>query len=683
MKEFMNKKRKRKAFTIVELVIVIAVIAILATVLVPTFSSIVDKAQDSAALQEARNKYLEIYADDIADGVLDMKSPTANLTAGGNDADGKWTYYTDGSGNVANFTYTTKNGITVAFDGKNDWKVNGQSQSGGSNNHTHTEVIDKAVNPTCTDTGLTEGKHCSACDTVTVAQTTVAALGHTYNNLTCMDCGDKVVDNDVKAYLTFDGNVTDSSNNYIPKASTGLSFDEGYWEQGADLSDGHTKIEGLTPSEDSFTLSLWIKKPAKEYIDDPVIVGNKDWDNPEDKGFILSWDASAENRLVLNVGDGTNRADIRYVLPDSIIEDQWIHIVVVAEAGEKACIYVNFTLIPDEFTDGGRDGPNPGSDVLLSDAFSGMNDLYIGQDGTGEYDDSLNATIDEFIYFDGALTAEDVAELADYYREDYSEDDGGVLKVMSFNVYYDNSNKQGVIDQITQYMPDSFGVQEATKEWMTTLGINLSLYNYAYVGDGRGTDNDISQSEYNAVFYRKDKFNCLGSGTKWLSKTPDKQSKDENLTHFRIVTWAVLERKSDGKKYIHANTHLDDSTDEVRLAQAGYLLGILAKLSEDYPGVPIILTGDFNTDWQKKDDEKIKAVFDLIAEAGYVNAASVSLDGDEPELTTWHGNKNASETIDFAFVREDDFTVLHYNVCDERNPAPSDHYALYFEFAFK
>lgn len=43
----------------------------------------------------------------------------------------------------------------------------------------HTEAVDKAVEPTCTETGLTEGKHCSVCSAVLVEQKVVPAKGHT------------------------------------------------------------------------------------------------------------------------------------------------------------------------------------------------------------------------------------------------------------------------------------------------------------------------------------------------------------------------------------------------------------------------------------------------------------------------------------------------------------------------
>lgn len=47
-------KLNKKGFTIVELVIVIAVIAILAAVLIPTFSTVIENANRSTALQEAK-----------------------------------------------------------------------------------------------------------------------------------------------------------------------------------------------------------------------------------------------------------------------------------------------------------------------------------------------------------------------------------------------------------------------------------------------------------------------------------------------------------------------------------------------------------------------------------------------------------------------------------------------------
>ena len=61
----------------------------------------------------------------------------------------------------------------------------------------HTVVTDEAVEPTCTATGLTEGKKCSVCGEILTAQEEIPAKGHSYDNgvvttqPTCTEKGEK------------------------------------------------------------------------------------------------------------------------------------------------------------------------------------------------------------------------------------------------------------------------------------------------------------------------------------------------------------------------------------------------------------------------------------------------------------------------------------------------------------
>jgi len=61
-------KRLKRAFTITELVIVIAVIAILAAVLIPTFMNVTKKAQQSADNQLVKNLNTVLKAESVTDG---------------------------------------------------------------------------------------------------------------------------------------------------------------------------------------------------------------------------------------------------------------------------------------------------------------------------------------------------------------------------------------------------------------------------------------------------------------------------------------------------------------------------------------------------------------------------------------------------------------------------------------
>ena len=120
------KKLNKKGFTIVELVIVIAVIAILAAVLIPTFATVIDKANRSAAIQAAKNDYTEDLAsfdgiyplgktvDDTYDG------PDTDETADYQDLKGQIVFGADGA--VAGYrTKTAVNGYFASYTPDGGW----------------------------------------------------------------------------------------------------------------------------------------------------------------------------------------------------------------------------------------------------------------------------------------------------------------------------------------------------------------------------------------------------------------------------------------------------------------------------------------------------------------------------------------------------------------------------------
>ena len=60
-------KKTNKGFTLVELIIVIAVIGVLAAILIPTFANVIDKANRKSAFSDAKNA-LQIFLAENTDG---------------------------------------------------------------------------------------------------------------------------------------------------------------------------------------------------------------------------------------------------------------------------------------------------------------------------------------------------------------------------------------------------------------------------------------------------------------------------------------------------------------------------------------------------------------------------------------------------------------------------------------
>ncbi len=255
-------------------------------------------------------------------------------------------------------------------------------------------------------------------------------------------------------------------------------------------------------------------------------------------------------------------------------------------------------------------------------------------------------------------------------RDIYNKADGAV-RIMSFNVlserFGENAmiNRRGIVTQtIAEYYPDSFGVQEATVAWMQCFKNRLPEYGFV----GEASDYIPLLGGYSAVFYLKDKYELVDSGTFWLSQTPDKPSKGWDAGSERVCTWAVLKNKTTGEQYAHINTHLDNKG---ALARQNSVPMILEKAAEF--DMPVVCTGDFNF---RENSELYKTLT-----AGTLHDSKF-LAPDTMSNTTYNGfNPPESQTkiiIDFVLVNSL-VTPLVYRVVTQGidGRMVSDHYPVY------
>lgn len=137
------------------------------------------------------------------------------------------------------------------------------------------------------------------------------------------------------------------------------------------------------------------------------------------------------------------------------------------------------------------------------------------------------------------------------------------------------------------------GLQEVLSSQLSDVLKNLGS-SWAHIGVGR--DDGASSGEFSPIIYNTDVLDVVFSETKWLSLTPDEVSYGWNAGSRRIVTIGVFEHKTTGKRFIHANTHLDNVSNEARVEGIKVVVSKIESVQATYGPLGVTLTGDFNSD---------------------------------------------------------------------------------------
>jgi endonuclease/exonuclease/phosphatase family metal-dependent hydrolase len=171
------------------------------------------------------------------------------------------------------------------------------------------------------------------------------------------------------------------------------------------------------------------------------------------------------------------------------------------------------------------------------------------------------------------------------------------ISVMTYNIWYANpdageniweNRREGVVQAILDQKTDIAGLQEVLYDQLTYL--EEKLPDYAWMGAAR--DDGKQKGEFAPVFFKKQRFELLGSGNFWLSETPDSAGTlGWDAACVRIVTWAKFRERNSSSEFVVFNTHFDHEGDTARLNSAMLLKEKIAAIAGDQP---VIVTGDFN-----------------------------------------------------------------------------------------
>jgi len=218
--------------------------------------------------------------------------------------------------------------------------------------------------------------------------------------------------------------------------------------------------------------------------------------------------------------------------------------------------------------------------------------------------------------------------------------------------------------------PDFVGMQEVLQHQKQAVEADLAAYQFV----GVARDDGKEKGEYSPLGFRRDRFTLVGSGTFWLSPTPDTPSKGWDAALPRIATWARLHDRTAKRNLLVVNTHFDHIGEVARQESARQIRRWID--GQRKPGETAVLMGDFNSPATSNPYAAIIGP----GKGALRDSRTISRTPHYGPLGTFTGFKIAQmdpSPIDHIFV-SDDVTVLRHATLTDQNGGklPSDHYPV-------
>ena len=250
--------------------------------------------------------------------------------------------------------------------------------------------------------------------------------------------------------------------------------------------------------------------------------------------------------------------------------------------------------------------------------------------------------------------------------------------LMSFNIriqfpsdtgkYNWESRKNGCAKAIRKHDPDSLGLQEATADQKSFIMKELPKHIMIDGSTKPGTVNDESESGFNPILFRADRFELLDYGTIWLNEDQEQGCKGWDAEYARTANWVKLRFRKSGQIIFFFNTHLDNTGAKSRQKSSELIVSKVKEIAGDK--AVVLLTGDLNA---TSSDKTIKPLTTYFKEA-----SKTVRKADKVASFNDFGRKGGKrESIDHILYRNAE--AEYYDVVDEPKYGIryiSDHYPV-------